>query len=114
MFQIFTNIILNNITHEYEKIYVINKYISELSDHIKLIKSKKISPFKENSSNYCEYAFIDENGEYIKIDNISEILTILNDKNLTVDTSLTKTILQNKKLTSNTGKSLVFIVKLNN
>jgi hypothetical protein len=114
-YNIYSQIILNN-KNEYEKVFSINKIPedNQIKDNIKTIKKKRLSTFEtdyNNNRSYCENIFIDNNKNYINIDDIDKIINIIIENGFTIDTEITKLLTQNKKIIPNSDKILVFVIK---
>ena len=95
-----------------------------LSNYIKNLQFKNLSPFSKNNttcSNFCLYAIKNINNnnnnnfsynEFLCYDNIDNLIEFLLLNNYTIDKNLTK-IMNNDKIYLNNGKKLLFYVKYN-
>ena len=113
MFKLSKEVYLDTFTKCYKNIVVLSKLPEndkEIKKHVKIISRSKLSPFKTfdccSEKSHCMYAIIEkENGEFIPLENIDNIISILYSFGYMIDYDLIKIMLKNK-----TDKQLLFYV----
>ena len=98
----------------YKKILIVDREPEgELKNKIKLLNNTKLSPFQENTSykQSCNlYAIynINETNSLLDIDNQSKLISFLLNNNYSIETDLTKLLIEN-----NTQKNILYAIKYN-
>jgi hypothetical protein len=113
MFKLSKEVYLDTFTKCYKNIVVLSKLPEnneEIKKHVKTIPRSKLSPFKTfdccSEEPHCVHAFIKkDSGEFITIEKIDDIISILYLLGYMIDYDLTKIMLKNK-----TDKHLLFYV----
>lgn len=116
VFQLQNQIYLDKFTGCYKKIIIINRLPEDdsLKSLIKTIRREKLSEFKSfdccNGESSCIYAFINpQNNQFIDMDNIDILFSLLINKGYTVQYSMTKLISNN----SNSNPNLICFISKN-
>lgn len=113
MFKLSKEVYLDTFTKCYKNIVVLSKLPEndvEIKNHVKTLARSKLSPFKTfdccTEQSHCVHAFIKkDSGEFMTIEKIDDIISVLYTLGYMIDYDLTKIMLKNK-----TDKQLLFYV----
>lgn len=112
IYKLYSTLYLDRYDELYKRIIAIDKMPQGLlSNYIRKIQRNKLSPFdvQQNSSynfncnNHCIYAILDVDNKhnFLCLENISDLLNFLMSNGYTIDTSVTKLLIKNKRINNN-------------
>ena len=112
-YSITTQIYLNNLTQQYDKVISINKKPEgPLKSHIRQLYSRRLSEFKVNNSTFrnCIYAIINpETNNPFCYTEIDDFINFIVDEGYDIQYDLTKLMIKNKSRSSEMGNLLFYI-----